>query len=80
MSDPQPDEPVLISALNHYAFCPRRCALIHVDGVRGENAYMLEGLLIHRRSECPIRYIMLSKHGGSPDLEALRFLLPAPRP
>jgi CRISPR-associated exonuclease Cas4 len=25
------DEPVPLSALQHYLFCPRQCALIHVE-------------------------------------------------
>lgn len=40
---------VLISALEHHAFCPRQCALIHVDGVWQENPHTVRGSFGHRR-------------------------------
>lgn len=40
---------VLISALEHYAYCPRQCALIHVDGVWVDNENTVRGTLGHRR-------------------------------
>ncbi len=46
-------EPVLLSAINQYLFCPRRCGLIHVDGVFVNNAYTLEGSLLHDRADTP---------------------------
>ncbi len=49
------EDVVLISALNHYAFCPRRCALIHVEGVFEENAFTVEGSLGHERVDQPSR-------------------------
>lgn len=49
----QAQEPVLVSALNHYLFCPRRCALIHLEGLHGENAYLLEGTFLHERVDTP---------------------------
>jgi CRISPR-associated exonuclease Cas4 len=38
------DEVVMISALEHYAYCPRQCALIHVEQVFDENLYTVAGL------------------------------------
>lgn len=32
------DDFVMISALQHYCFCPRQCALIHVEGLWRNNA------------------------------------------
>jgi CRISPR-associated exonuclease Cas4 len=32
-------EPVMISALNQYVFCPRRCALMHVEGIWSDNEH-----------------------------------------
>jgi CRISPR-associated exonuclease Cas4 len=26
-------DPIMLSALEHYAYCPRQCALIHVEQV-----------------------------------------------
>lgn len=38
-----------ISALQHMLYCPRQCALIHVERLWTENAYTAEGRLLHRR-------------------------------
>lgn len=43
------DPIVLLSALEHYAYCPRQCALIHVDGLWAENAHTVNGTRAHRR-------------------------------
>lgn len=40
---------VLISAIEHYAYCPRQCALIHCDGVWSDNAHTVRGTRAHRR-------------------------------
>jgi CRISPR-associated exonuclease Cas4 len=44
---------VPISALNHYAYCPRRCALIHVEQTYDENLYTLRGRHLHERTDQP---------------------------
>jgi CRISPR-associated exonuclease Cas4 len=44
---------VPISALNHYAYCPRRCALIHVEQIYDENVYTLRGRALHERTDQP---------------------------
>lgn len=48
-----PDDPIPISALNHYAYCPRRCALIHVEQTYDENLYTLRGHHLHERTDQP---------------------------
>lgn len=53
MNDLEPEEPVLLSALNQYLYCPRRCALIHVEGVFTENAFTLEGRFLHDQADTP---------------------------
>lgn len=53
MNDPDPGEPVLLSALNQFLYCPRRCALIHVEGVFNENAFTLEGRFLHDQADTP---------------------------
>lgn len=40
---------VLISALEHYSYCPRQCALIHVEQTFDENLFTIRGRLLHER-------------------------------
>lgn len=42
-------EMVPLSALQHYVYCPRQCALIHVEQVWDENVYTLRGNRAHER-------------------------------
>ena len=39
----------MISALEHHSYCPRQCALIHVEQVFDENLYTLRGRRMHER-------------------------------
>ena len=41
--------PVPISVLEHYAYCPRQCALIHVEQAWDENLYTMRGRDVHER-------------------------------
>lgn len=38
-----------ISALQHYAYCPRQCALIHIEQVWSENYWTTQGRMLHER-------------------------------
>jgi CRISPR-associated exonuclease Cas4 len=49
MTAEQLDDLVMISALQHYAFCPRQCALIHIEQIWAENARTAEGRIMHER-------------------------------
>ncbi|MDD3313214.1 CRISPR-associated protein Cas4 [Pseudodesulfovibrio sp.] len=40
-----------LSALQHYLYCPRQCALIHVEKVWDENRFTAEGRLLHLRAD-----------------------------
>ena len=40
---------IMISALQHYVFCPRQCALIHTEQVWTESGLTAEGRLMHER-------------------------------
>lgn len=40
-----------IAALQHYAFCPRQCALIHNEQEWAENILTAQGKVLHRRIE-----------------------------
>ena len=42
-------DPIMLSALEHYAYCPRQCALIHVEQVWSENLYTMRGQDVHER-------------------------------
>lgn len=46
-------EPVMISALNQYVFCPRRCALMHVEGIWHDNTHTTIGALLHDHTDPP---------------------------
>ncbi len=41
------DDLLPLSALQHHLFCPRQCALIHVERQWQENAFTVEGRLLH---------------------------------
>lgn len=61
MQPPPPDPAVEdalvpVSALQHYLFCPRQCALIHVERIWAEDGATAEGRILHERVD-----------GGRPD-------------
>ena len=45
------DELIPISALQHMLYCPRRCALIHIERQWVENRFTAEGHLLHQRAD-----------------------------
>ncbi len=56
-ADPaEEDDLVPISALQHHLFCPRQCALIHVERIWMEDGATAEGRVLHERVD-----------GGRPD-------------
>lgn len=40
-----------LSALQHWLFCPRQCALIHVERLWAENRFTAEGRVLHERAD-----------------------------
>lgn len=44
------DEVVLISALEHWSYCARQCALIHIEQTYDENLFTLRGNRVHRQA------------------------------
>ena len=44
------DDLLPISALQHLAFCPRQCALIHMEMAWAENRLTVEGKQLHERA------------------------------
>lgn len=50
-------ELVMISALQHYSYCPRQCALIHQEQTFTENLYTLRGRRVHAHVDEPSTHI-----------------------
>ena len=46
-------DPIPLSALQHWAYCPRQCALIHIEQVFEENLYTQRGQALHQRVDDP---------------------------
>ena len=44
------DDFIPLSALQHYLYCPRQCALIHLDRIWEENVFTAEGRILHERA------------------------------
>ncbi|GHU29853.1 CRISPR-associated protein Cas4 [Betaproteobacteria bacterium] len=49
----EPDR-IPISALQHFFYCPRQCALIHIERQWAENRQTAEGRLLHERADNPM--------------------------
>jgi len=47
------DDLIAVSAIEHYAYCARQCALIHVEQTFDENIYTLRGSQAHERVDIP---------------------------
>ena len=45
-----PADLIPISALQHYLYCPRRCALIYLEQILVESVYTAEGRLLHEKA------------------------------
>lgn len=53
---------IQISALQHYSYCPRQCALIHQEQEFEENVYTLRGDAVHERVDDPkLSYLAVGK-------------------
>jgi CRISPR-associated exonuclease Cas4 len=53
MVEPLQAEPIFLSALQHWCYCARQCALIHVDQVFDNNIYTLRGQAVHSLVDRP---------------------------
>lgn len=42
---------IMLSALQHYLYCPRQCALIHLEQIWAENLYTAQGRVLHERPD-----------------------------
>lgn len=92
-TEPSPTgEPIVIAALNQYVFCPRRCALMFVEGIWSDNEHTALGTLLHDHADLPgydmdegvklLRGLPLfsSRYGitGKADIVEMRSGVPAP--
>lgn len=62
------DDSIPISALQHYAFCPRQCGYIHLERVWQDNQFTAQGNQLHDRvhsSETETRGNMRTERGVS---------------
>lgn len=46
-------DPIMLSTLQHWSYCPRQCALIHVEQAFDENVYTMRGNAAHERVDDP---------------------------
>ncbi len=44
---------IMLSALEHYSYCPRQCALIHLEQTFEENLFTLRGRVVHEQVDEP---------------------------
>lgn len=49
----EPLDPIPLSALQHWAYCPRQCALIHLEQAFEENIFTLRGQAVHTKADQP---------------------------
>ncbi|MCI8951398.1 MAG: CRISPR-associated protein Cas4 [Lachnospiraceae bacterium] len=47
------DDFLMVSGIQHFAFCRRQWALIHIENQWAENVHTIEGELMHRRAHDP---------------------------
>ena len=62
------DDLLPISALQHLLFCPRQCALIHVELLWAENQLTVEGTHFHEKADTP-QHSIDNTGGGSVRIE-----------
>lgn len=43
------DDPIMLSALQHWSYCPRQCTLIHLEQAFDENVHTMRGNAVHER-------------------------------
>jgi CRISPR-associated exonuclease Cas4 len=47
---PSSEKSIPLSALQHFLFCPRQCALIHNEQIWAENSFTAEGQQLHKKA------------------------------
>lgn len=46
-----PEDSIPLSALQHFLYCPRQCALIHIERQWEENIFTAKGRVLHERTD-----------------------------
>lgn len=46
-------DPIPLSALQHWCYCPRQCGLIHLEGEFADNIHTAQGQAVHRLVDTP---------------------------
>ncbi|MEO8384607.1 MAG: CRISPR-associated protein Cas4 [Betaproteobacteria bacterium] len=49
----EPSEPIMLSAIEHYSYCPRQYALIHIEQAFDHNVHTKRGDAVHERVDDP---------------------------
>lgn len=49
----EPLDPIPLSALQHWCYCPRQCGLIHLEQAFDDNVHTLRGNALHARVDQP---------------------------
>lgn len=52
------DDQIAISAIEHYAYCPRQASLIHVEGVWEANSHTASGSVAHAAVDRETRLVL----------------------
>ncbi|ABI59273.1 MULTISPECIES: CRISPR-associated protein Cas4 [Nitrosomonas] len=47
------DDPIMLSALQHWSYCPRQCALIHLEQAFDQNVHTMRGNAVHEHVDDP---------------------------
>jgi len=45
------EDSISISALNQFVFCPRRCALMNIEGIWSDNEHTVKGTILHEHAD-----------------------------
>jgi len=56
----EPLDPIPISALQHWRYCPRQCLLIHAEQAFEENLHTLRGQAVHGLDRNLMRFATLA--------------------
>lgn len=52
-NDDEAPDPIPVSALQHWCYCPRQCGLIHLEQAFEENVHTLRGRAVHAHVDTP---------------------------
>lgn len=66
---PEALDPIPLSALNHWAYCPRQCALIHLEQAFEDNIFTLRGQAVHARADQPGMELRAGLRAGAPGVQ-----------